>query len=82
MDPDLEYILHVVGYVVSAHVMARATIGRGSGGHETTLTADLRDLFAMLDVYPLPSSRALKSSSAGSGKRWPGSRRAMGRSPR
>lgn len=50
LDPEVEYVLGVLGYVVASHVMARASLGRRSGAYEETLTADLRDLFELYDV--------------------------------
>jgi hypothetical protein len=50
LDPELEYVLGVLGYVVASHVMCRASIGKRSGAYEEPLTADLRDIFELYDV--------------------------------
>lgn len=49
-DPNLEYVLHVVGYLVASHTMLRASRSR-TGKNEVTLTADLADIFQRYQVY-------------------------------
>lgn len=50
LDPEVEHVLRVLGYVVASHVMCRASIGKRSGAYEETLTADIRDIFELYDV--------------------------------
>lgn len=45
-DRHVEQVLRVLGYVISTHIMCRATDSRDTGRSEETLTADIRDLFA------------------------------------
>ncbi len=49
-DVELEYVLHVVGYVAASHVMSRASLSTGIGRDEEILTADIQDIFARFRV--------------------------------
>lgn len=51
LDAPLSELLRSVGYAVASHVMARASLSRGTGRYEEPLTADVADLVALFDPY-------------------------------
>jgi hypothetical protein len=61
-DPEVSHILQVIGNMLSSHVFARASMSRGIGRAEETLTADLRDLAEHFDVGRLYLSHVSSKS--------------------
>lgn len=51
LDPPVVELLRSVGYAVASHVMARASLSRGTGRYEEPLTADVADLLSLFDPY-------------------------------
>ncbi|MFZ6181631.1 hypothetical protein [Nannocystis pusilla] len=51
LDPNTNLLLLSVGYVVTSHLMARASLSNGTGRGEEPLTSDIADIMALFDPY-------------------------------